>query len=462
MQQGDAQEPTTGLLTGGGAKEYIANKCKSLISAQPLDPIQIVNICNNDSMTISLSNCSLTACPHHVMHAHLDSWSSLVATARHLFGAPSPQYLNAITIATLQAIADAEATSIFIMEGTPFKNIWPATKQLTINLPDRSQVKSTHLCNITMPGLPIVLTGHIVPRLLIASLIGILVLCKAGFKVVYTKNFCNVIYNNKVILRGTKGPSTDLWTLPINATEDMINTENHMGKSQLNPKQPQIAAFTHSVQTRVNPVMFAHQSLCNPKISTMLKAMWRGFLKGCPNINEKLILKYLNPCPTTAKGHMKRSQHGIRSTTPKMPLLGTEPIPIIPVHLPHVLPLFQQPLPSEGPAYCALQGHKLIEMDDKESIANVFYFGAFAVKITGWCTMIWQDYSGSSCWMAAFVFSSCTIMKQMQFWPSPFLPLTTSAFSTHTKCSSMTSPQKGSHQKSTSWTTKQPSTSKHS
>ena len=130
-------------------------------------------------------------------------------TAQHLFAAPTPHYLNEITIAAWQAIADTGATSMFIMEGTPVKNIWPATKQLTNNLPDESQVKSTHLCDITIPGLPIVLTGHIVPRLSIASLIGICVLCKAGCKVVLTKNFCNVIYNNKVILQGTKDPSNN-------------------------------------------------------------------------------------------------------------------------------------------------------------------------------------------------------------------------------------------------------------
>jgi hypothetical protein len=77
-----------------------------------------------------------------------------------------------------------------------------------------------------------------------------------------------------------------------------------------------IAGFTHSIKTRVNTVKFAHQSLCNPKISTMLKAVRKGFLDGCPNINVTLILKYLNPSPATAKGHMKRPRHGIKSTTP--------------------------------------------------------------------------------------------------------------------------------------------------
>ncbi len=230
--------------------------------------------------------------------------------------------------------------------GIPIKNIWPATKQLMVNLPDRSQIKSTHLCHITIPGLPIVLTGHIVPRLLIASLIGIRVLCKAGCKVVFTKKYCNVIYNNKVILWGTNNPSTNLQTLPINASEDMIHKEEQVGKSHLNPLssgQPQFAAFTHSVQTRANAVKFGHQPLCNPKFSMLLKATRHGFLMGCPNINEKLILVYLNPSPATAKGHMKMPRHGIQSITPKTHTMGIAPIPIVPVLLPHVLPLFSSP-----------------------------------------------------------------------------------------------------------------------
>jgi hypothetical protein len=143
---------------------------------------------------------------------------NLAATARHRFGAPLPHYLNATTIATLQAIADTGATSILVMEGTPIQNLWPAIHPLTINFPDGSKVKSTHTCNITIPGLPTVLVGHAVPKLSIASLIGIRVLCNTGCKVIFAKTICNVIYDGKVILRGNKDPSTDLWTLPINAT----------------------------------------------------------------------------------------------------------------------------------------------------------------------------------------------------------------------------------------------------
>jgi hypothetical protein len=105
-----------------------------------------------------------------------------------------------------------------------------------------------------------------------------------------------------------------------------------------------IATFMHSVQTQANAVKFAHQSLCNPKISTLLKATRKGFLKECPNLNERFIIKYLNPSPAMAKGHMKRPHHGIKTTRPKLPrakVLPAPPQPLAQVE-PPVLPLFQE------------------------------------------------------------------------------------------------------------------------
>ncbi len=74
---------------------------------------------------------------------------------------------------------------------------------------------STHICDINIPGLPMVLMGHIVPSLAIASLMGICLLCKAGCTVIFDNDKCDVIFNGKVILRGYKDPTTNLWMLPI-------------------------------------------------------------------------------------------------------------------------------------------------------------------------------------------------------------------------------------------------------
>ena len=350
---------------------------------------------DDDDRTIVTSNCS-TAVPVTTPRPH-----PLKAAAHHLFGMPSHEVLNAITIDVQHAIADTGATSIFIMDGVDVENKRIATNPITINLPDGRQVKSTHICDFIIPGLPKPILGHIVPGLAVASLVGIRPLCKAGCKVAFDDKKCEVIYNGDVILRGFKDPSTDLWTLPIK-TKKMwsenglpITSNSPTTKGDSVHQGVDLAAFSHSVRTRGNGVKFAHQSLCNPKISTLLKAVRRGFLRGCPNMNEKLILKYLNPSPATAKGHMKRPRHGIKSTrrkeTPRtIPSSGIPVIPLLDevrsepsqrnVHAPvHVFP---QPdrLPN------------IIVDDDDDSTANIFCSAAFADKFSG---VVYSDLTGN-------------------------------------------------------------------
>jgi hypothetical protein len=219
-----------------------------------------------------------------------------------------------------------------MMAGTPMKNIRSTMDPLTINLPNGEIVHSTHICDISILGLSMILTGHIVLGLSEASLMGIRVLCKAGCKVFFTDTKCEVRYKNKVILNGIKDPTTDLWTLPI--TPMAINETgcHDLGKDQYNQKNPHPiawAAFAHSVRTRANAVKFSHQSLCNPTISTLLKALKKGFLKGCPDLSKELVTQYLNPSPATAKGHMKRPKKRIRSTktipSPQQPAVTAIP-----------------------------------------------------------------------------------------------------------------------------------------
>ena len=281
--------------------------------------------------------------------------------------ARAPEVAAAITINRDHAIADTGATSIFIMDGVDVDNKRLAKSPLTINLPDGNVVKSTHQCDIVIPGLPGVLTGHIVPHLSIASLIGIRPLCNAGCTVTFDNLKCDVEYNGKIILRGLKDPSTDLWTLPI--LKQRVRTtpgSNFLPRSgpgidrAPHPSKPTaLACFTHSVRTRANAVKFAHQSLCNPTLSTLLRATRRGFLNGCPNLSEELINKYLNRSPATAKGHMKRPRHGIWSTRPR----------------------------AENPS-----GPTTRTLPHNTTIANIFCFGAFADKTSG---LVYHDLTGS-------------------------------------------------------------------
>jgi hypothetical protein len=188
--------------------------------------------------------------------------------------------------------------------------------------------------------------------------------------------------------------------------------------------------FTHSTITRANAVKFAHQSFCNPKISTLLKAARRGFLKGCPGISKKLILKYLNPSPVMAKGHMKRPRHGIKITRPWPPQnMPTVPQPIPQMVVP--IPLLGHEMRAyPGPAYEARQDPNRIAMDDVAqprpnlimmdeddvTIANIFCFGAFADKTSG---IVYHDLTrsfpfisldGSVCFFVLYHYESNCIL----------------------------------------------------
>jgi hypothetical protein len=256
---------------------------------------------------------------------------------------------------TYDAIADSSATQIFVMDRTPVVNKRPTTHPLKVALADGRIVLSTHMCDIKIDGLPMVLTGHIIPDLSIASLFGIRVLTESGCTVTFDKTNCIVRYNGAIILRGAKDPATDLWTLPLGSPK---STTSHHVTDMIPLAAPEFAdahanivtksaCFTHTVRTKANSIRFAHQSFCSSKISTLLKALRRGYLRGCPNLMAHGVTKYLNPSPATAKGHTKRPRQGIQSTrtptsiranvptqmSPERVAIHKPPRPLLPVAL---------------------------------------------------------------------------------------------------------------------------------
>ncbi len=174
-----------------------------------------------------------------------------------------------------------------------------STTNVLLRCPSRSICPTAngynpHVCDIRIPGLLTVLMGHIVPSLCIASLIGIRPLCKAGCKVIFDNKKCDVVFDGVVILRGFKDPSTDLWTLPMptkvcTAPGPTVPPQPGPCKS----RAPHLPMDTSDTHTGVTLATFTHSVR----------------IKGCPNLSETLILKYLNPSLATAKGHMKRPRH---------------------------------------------------------------------------------------------------------------------------------------------------------
>jgi hypothetical protein len=121
-----------------------------------------------------------------------------------------------------------------------------------------------------------------------------------------------------------------------------------------------------------------HQSLCNLPITSLLRAINAGFLRGAPHLNAKSIRKYFMPSPDTSKGQMKLPCKGLWSTTPKPTGPSLPRPPCAPsIHHPVMPGLIPENnnknnIDEPRPAF-------IDDIDDK-SIANMFCFGTFAHK----------------------------------------------------------------------------------
>jgi hypothetical protein len=144
---------------------------------------------------------------------------------------------------------------------------------------------------------------------------------------------------------------------------------------------PELASFSYHQTTKANAVKFMHQSLCNLPITSLIKAINVGFLRGAPHLNAKSVQKYLVPSPMTSKGHMKRPRKGLQSTTPK-PIRPSLPHPPCAPSIHHlVIPCL---IPDDNNKDNNNKPRPAFIRDiNNESITNVFCFGAFANKNTG-------------------------------------------------------------------------------
>jgi hypothetical protein len=130
----------------------------------------------DNKITVTMPNMSPCAATAYKAHAFEHILTQLVFASA------------AFCLKTDNAIADSEATQIFVMEGTPIENKRITMHPLKVLLANGRQVIFTHMCNIIIGSLPFVPTGHRTPDLSIASLFGIRVLTEAGHKVTFDKH----------------------------------------------------------------------------------------------------------------------------------------------------------------------------------------------------------------------------------------------------------------------------------
>ncbi len=169
---------------------------------------------------------------------------------------------------------------------------------MEVELPDQSLIRSTHTGALPITGLPPeALTAHLFKELGDTCLISMGQLCDHGCEAHFTALTVEITYQGKVILRGTRDDeSRGLWMLQLPADN--------------------VALSVRSGATTEQQVEFAHAALFSPAISTLKKALDRGYLPPFPGLTSESLKKYPPHSMATAKGHLDAIRKNQKSTKP--------------------------------------------------------------------------------------------------------------------------------------------------
>jgi hypothetical protein len=159
---------------------------------------------------------------------------------------------------------------------------------------------TTHEADLICSALrPDACRAHIVPGLDPGcSLLSIGTLCDAGYVVTFDAQCMHVHDADALILTGHRNATNGLWHVDLAAPT--IHLANALGDP-----------------TAADLVTFAHAALFSPVLSTLEKALERGYLTNFPGLTPKTLKKYPPRSIATSKGHQDQARRNQRSTKPK-------------------------------------------------------------------------------------------------------------------------------------------------
>ena len=185
-------------------------------------------------------------------------------------------------------------------------------------MPDGKHVTSTHTCELLLPTLPpAARKAHVFPDFPTGALLSIGLLCDHGCTAHLDKNSMVIIRNNTIVLKGTRSPSSPVWTVDPPTT---VPTSHQTPQLHAN-----IATHSPPLATLQQRIAFLHAALCNPALSTLCDALDAGYLTSWPELTSKLVRNYPPPSRAMMQGHLDQRRRNAASTQPQ-----PQPPPIIP------------------------------------------------------------------------------------------------------------------------------------
>jgi hypothetical protein len=167
-------------------------------------------------------------------------------------------------------------------------------KPLHVTLPNENVICSTHTAQLLFPKLPLaVLQAHVFPQLKNRALLSIGVLCDAGCTVTFDTTSVKIIYNNEIVLEGSRVPP-GLWTTHL--------------------KTPLQANATYSAPLKTTALQHLHASLFCPTTQTWIKAINNRHFTSWLPFTAREVRKHLPKSIATTLGHLDQQRKNLWST----------------------------------------------------------------------------------------------------------------------------------------------------
>ena len=179
----------------------------------------------------------------------------------------------------------------------------------------------TAMINIAPQLPPTAQTGHVLPGLSTGSLISIGHLCDNDCTAIFSKYHVHIIKDGSLIIKGPRNKSNGLWTIPIAPTSSPLTNPANL--------PPHLACSAINVtSTKSDLAAFLRGTVFSPTLSTFLRAIKQGHFTTWPGLTHNLISKFLPKSMATSKGHLRRQQLHIQSTSiPLTTSLDVAPTP---------------------------------------------------------------------------------------------------------------------------------------
>jgi hypothetical protein len=163
-------------------------------------------------------------------------------------------------------------------------------------MPNGAGLESSHTCQLHVPTIPAAARdGHILPGLASHSLLSIAKFCDHGCDVRFSKDYCRIYLDDRLLLEGPRDPQTNLWLLPLCPNPSPLHPQD---------APAHVSYHAHQTSSKSELLQYLHACAYSPVPSTWKKAIDNNQYVTWPGLTTKAVTHHLPKSMATAQEHL--------------------------------------------------------------------------------------------------------------------------------------------------------------